>query len=125
MAWKEQYNFKRYFIPCWQRGDETWSDQEARNDDAYALFGRLSSTRIPNKKEKKEFVLCKLILGRIVLLLDQINITKSWLSSYNLQGDKEQKSTFSLQMKEVDQSFLKEQKYFLFEKEAKLFVGWN
>ena len=103
--------------------DETGSDQEARNDDAYALFGRLSSTRIPNKKEKKEFVLCKLILGRIVLLLDQINITKSWLSSYNLQGDKEQKSTFSLQMKEVDQSFLKEQKYFLFEKEAKLFVG--
>ena len=48
-----------------------------------------------------------------MLLLDQINITKSWLSSYNLQGDKEQKSTFSLQMKEVDQSFLKEQKYIL------------
>ena len=41
--------------------DETGSDQEARNDDAYALFGRLSSTRIPNKKEKKEFVLCKFI----------------------------------------------------------------
>ena len=34
--------------------DETGSDQEARNDDAYALFGRLSSTRIPNKKERKK-----------------------------------------------------------------------
>ena len=87
--------------------DETGSDQEARNDDAYALFGRLSSTRIPNKKEKKEFALCKFIfkIGRIVLLLDQINIIKSWILCYNLQGDKEQKSTLSRQMKEVEQSY--------------------
>ena len=80
--------------------DETGSDQEARNDDAYALFGRLSSTRIPNKKEKKR-VLCYVSLslryiGRIVLLLDQINIIKSWILCYNLQGDKEQKSTYIL-----------------------------
>ena len=42
--------------------DETGSDQEARNDDAYALFGRLSSTRIPNKKEKKSLCYVSLSL---------------------------------------------------------------
>ena len=45
---------KKYKPIVMKSADETGSDQEARNDDAYALFGRLSSTRIPNKKEKKK-----------------------------------------------------------------------
>ena len=53
----------------------------------------------PTKKKKR--VLCCVSLslryiGRIVLLLDQINIIKSWILCYNLQGDKEQKSTYIL-----------------------------
>ena len=44
---------KKYKPIVMKSADETGSDQEARNDDAYALFGRLSSTRNPNKKEKE------------------------------------------------------------------------
>ena len=99
---------KKYKTIVVKSADETGSDQEARNDDAYALFGRLSSTRIPNKKEKKSLCYVSLSLryiGRIVLLLDQINIIKSWILCYNLQGDKIQKSTLSRQMKQAKQSF--------------------
>ena len=65
------------------RTDETGSDQEARNDDAYAVFRRLSSSQ----KEKKKEVISSTFYVELSTTLEH-RMPDQIRSSYNLQGSK-------------------------------------